>query len=429
MSQNGRALISALNQGDLDAVHRIQLSQMDLKVFNHHASELFDRALSQENKSLFKALLDVPGIRVSSNEYCALRHATKLGRTDYVALLEGQAKVEPSLRDNAGNTALHYAVRGKTGEQTALDMIKVIADLPGFRPNRRDIDKKTGLHYAIEREWWEVAEYLIGKGASPQAEDGNDVTPMSMAMMATVPDSLFTAMLTFSGSDEDAEDEEASGPDPYDAADEDEMARLRDQQMNAHKSWDIQTPVTQNPPPQQAPPVQPSTPTTQHQPFPEDPSIHRRSTSRAVDPLANHQPSINHFDISVSEPKREPKKDTPPTPEPVQAAPKKEIQQKPHTPPVKIEEDEEDWLSVLGVEEVDQLPEILSREYLFTPGEGHSLWRIHRRPVLEKLRDVNAILARKGQALQPGDFRRKNPVTGLTLWHVAAAIGQFEEAF
>jgi len=419
MSQNGRALISALNQGDFDAVERIHLSDSDLKIFNHHVHELFERAIAGGNLPLFRALLDVPRIRISGPDYCAIRHATQLGQVEYLRELEGQRNVKPSLRDKMGKTALHHALLGKWNETKGLALVEVLVTFPGIKTNSRDAERKTPLHYAIERNWFKVADILLDHKASPSIEDGNEQTPLSIAMekFLDIPSELLDRLMNAPPYMDEEEEEEPD--DPYLGKTEEEIEQARFNQMNAHKTWDIKAPDTLVDRTDPAP-------LSQSSPIKEKPVTY--DDVRAVDPLAVQQAKLPTTHTPTP---------TTPTPEPIKAEPRNAHpnppQEKPRTfakerEPLVLDESKT-FLDIMGVNSEDELPELISRDYLLSPSDDNARWRLHRAPVIEKLETLNEILVRKGQGLQPEDFRLSHPSTGSNLWHVAAAVGQFETAF
>lgn len=434
MSQQGRALISALNGGDYDAVERIQLSETDLKIVNHHISELFDKAVGGENLPLFDALLGIPGVRVSSTAYCALRHATQLGLVEYIKRMEGHPGVNAGIQDKLGFTALLYALVGKWTEAKGLALVNVLAGFNNVRVNARNAERKTALHYAISKRWFEVAERLLEMGAYAQAEDADGQTPtqLSMTMMMEMPDSLFNAILSSANEDDDTPvEEEEDRRDPSEIEDEEERQDAMYNQMNSHKGAELLGPKRNvdpaNDPPVQQPPTPlragPATPPTHAGPAvpPNGPGTR---DPRAIDPLSVQQPSIRHTSVDVNEPPK-PKREQPspvtihetpiPQPEPYQYK------------PIQINDDA-DFSDIMGTHDLQDLAPELTRDFFLAPSDGDPRFKLHRRAVLERLEEINRLLGRKGQMFRAEDFRRKDPVTGFNLWHVAAATGHFEAA-
>lgn len=432
MSQNGRSLISALNQGDFEAVQRIHLSDSDLKIFNHHVHELFERAIGGKNLPLFNALLEIPRIRISGPDYCAIRHASELGEVEYLERLEGLRNLQPSLKDKMGRTALHLALGGKWNEQKGLSIARILLSMPNINVNARNSERKTPLHFALERRWYSVADLLMDHQANPHLMDANGVNPIALAgESASMPFDLFIKILNapiIEGADDEGEwgQEEDDPEDPYAGKSEEEMEQERFKQMNAHKQWE---------------PTIPDQNVDLTDPAPLSDSSRRQAKPitpddlRAVDPIAMQQPSLP-YSSPVSKP---PAKNSPPT-EPIKAAPREPAQETPPptTPvrrpasqgePIVLENDETDFLDIMGVPSHDQLPQVLTREYLLSPADDNARWRLHRAPVIEQLESLNDMLVRKGQGLRPDDFRRTHPSTGSSLWHVAAATGHFETAF
>lgn len=419
MSQNGRSLISALNSGDYDAVDRIDLAEVDVKIVNHHVHELFERAIGGENMPMFEALLRIPRVQISSASYCALRHTAQLGLVEFMARLDGHSGVQPNLRDKLGFTALHHALTGRWSEDKSLAMVEILAKFSGIRINIKDSESRTALHHSLGKGWFKLAEFLVNNGGNPQLEDNKGQTPLSIGMMDDLPDSLFTAMLSFEGSAEDDPEDLPPDPDQNQPAVSDGTDNQEDvyNQMNSHKSWDIQAANQQAKPPQ-------SSPYSINSQRP-DPTPQLDNSPRAIDPIAMQQPSIRHTDVQVSEPERKPK----PQVEEESDWEKPEVEKIPENtgPPVLIQDDG-DFFSIMGVEDMDSLAPELTREYLLSPSPSDPRLRLHRQPVIEKLEELNDLLKRKGQALQAADFRRTDAITGFNLWHVAAATSQFELA-
>lgn len=455
MSQNGRALISALNNGDYDALDRISLSEGDIRIVNQRVHELFERAIGGENLPLFEALLQIPQVKISGKEYCALRHAAQLGLAEYLQRLEGHRGVKPSLKDKSGFSALHLAMVGRWPEGRALPLVRILLGFSGLKVNGRNLEKKTALHYAMDKEWYEIAELLMDAGANPNIEDAEGKSATNIGLMATLPDSLFGKMLSFTGSpddfDDEEEDEDAEPPLPDGTMSPEDVYR----QMNSHKPEDMQTPDplltdltdpdrkvkfpqdpraphTSTPSPQQPPVYQPP-PNPIGSPVGRNPNPDHH---RAVDPLTTQIPSVNHAPSTPI--KASPRDfDAPPktndpsfTHTPADPSPPAQSDYiKPHTPPSPInQEDTDDFHSIMGAETVEELAADLDRTFLLSRSEFDTRFKLHRAAVIDRLAGINTVLKKKGQALRAEDFRVPDPTTGFNLWHVAAATGKFELA-
>lgn len=504
MSQNGRALISALNNGDYDALDRISLSETDIAIVNQRVHELFERAIGGENLPLFEALLQIPQVKISGKDYCALRHAAQLGLAEYLQRLEGHRGVRPALKDKSGFTALHLAMVGRWPEGKGAPLIRILLGFPGIKVNARNLEKKTALHYAMDKEWYEVAELLMDAGANPNMEDAEGKSPTNVGLMATLPDSLFGKMLSYTGSGDDFDDEEddenADPPLPDGTMSPEEVYK----QMNSHKPEDMQTPD----------PLVDLTDPDRRVKFPSDPSapapgsndpVYRSPQTdapirpmsrnpnpdhhRAVDPLTTQIPSVNHnTPAPIKASPRDPDSSTqdPNTQvPPVYAQPdrhgsgtgtgqndrnstadpndwsnasgqddrsnqggqkdRNSADQndwsnpnnqntrtgyvKPHTPiSHSTQEDTDDFHSIMGAENVEDLAADLNRAFLLSRSEFDARFKLHRTAVIDRLEEINAVLKGKGQALTAEDFRTKDPTTGFNLWHVAAATSKFEIA-
>lgn len=207
MSNNGRALISALNKGDYQAAERItDLSDLDIKIVNHYAAELFERAIHEKNLKLFKALIAIPRLHISSGEYCPLRHATQKGLANFIRELIKVPGLRANVPDRSGNTALLYAISGRWVQEKAIELAKALFSEPGVKVNYRGEYRKTALHMAMERKWFDLAELLMDQGANPKLEDHNGQSPLFFAIRSdNTPAGLFTRMLSWSG-DEEEED-------------------------------------------------------------------------------------------------------------------------------------------------------------------------------------------------------------------------------
>jgi|GEM_PF-2738666 len=444
MSQNGRALISALNNGDYDAIDRLQLSETDTRIVNQRIHELFDRAISGENLPLFEALLRIPNVRVSTKDYCGLRHASQLGLVEYVQRLEGHAGVNASLKDKSGFTSLHLAMVGRWNESKAMAIASILVGFPGLRVNARNLEKKTALHYAMAKEWYQVAELLMDNQANPNVEDSEANSPTKMGLMGDLPGSLFGKMLSFIGSGDDIDDDEdlddQDPPLPDGTMSQEEVYK----QMNSHKPADMQIPPilqdpnhpqhkanTQLPPQHQVNTGNGSPSTSRPDPTLLPPPAHQR----AVDPLTTQIPSVKHNTPGppLQAAPHDPAKQADPTP----------VVSQPYTPDPNpmvpaanqgasidkaISEDLEDFLSITGFETVEDAAGELNRSFLLNRSEFDPRFRLHRRAIIEQLEKINGYLIQKNQGLRAEEFRQPDPVTGFNFWHVAAATGNFETA-
>lgn len=381
MSNQGRALISALNRGDYQAVDQYsELSDQDIKIVNHHVHELFERAIRTENFKLFLSLIKIPRVRVSGPEYCALRHATRQALVEFVSEIVRVPSANPNLRDQAGNTAMTYAVKGKWTEKKALDLVRAILLTGKARLNLKGGDHKTPLHVAMEKDWFEVANTLVDAGAHPKMEDNEGQTPLGIALNSGDFD-LFQKMLAFEG---DPPEEEADDPGALDSADDDVL------QANANNSASG-----------------PGNPQNQ------DPTA--IPTIKQVDTSVNLKPKDDDVPIIHRKPPADtPTPDPRPSqiPPPITAAPRQSIA---------------DTASFAAVMEEQELDETLTKHFFFTPAEDDKRIRLHRRAILEKLSDIQKTLTTNNNAFNAADFGKKDAESGLNLWHVAALEGHFEQ--
>lgn len=204
MSNNGRALISALNKGDFQAASRItDLSDLDIKIVNHYAAELFERAIHDKNLKLFKALTAIDKLHISSGEYCPLRHATQKGLANFIRELVKIPGLKANVPDRSGNTALIYATMGRWSQDKAKELIQALIDAQSLKINYRGEYRKTAFLHSMERRWYDVAELLLDNGANPKMEDHSGQSPLFYAIRNDdTPAGLFTRMLSYTGEEE-----------------------------------------------------------------------------------------------------------------------------------------------------------------------------------------------------------------------------------
>jgi hypothetical protein len=198
MSNQGRALISALNAGDFAAVDQYaDLSDLDIKIVNSHIHELFERAIKAENFKLFISLLKIPKVLVSGPEYCALRHAASLGLVEYVRELARMPTANANIVGRNGDTALLAALKGGWTQKKALDLVRAIMILQPVKVNIRDGEGRTALWHALKKAWFDVANVLMDGGGNPHVEDEEGTAPLTLGITATgLPGDLLTRLLT-----------------------------------------------------------------------------------------------------------------------------------------------------------------------------------------------------------------------------------------
>ncbi|MEM7040139.1 MAG: ankyrin repeat domain-containing protein, partial [Bacteroidota bacterium] len=348
-----------------------------IKIVNHHVHELFERAIRMENFKLFLALLRIPHVNVSTPQYCALRHAVYQGLVEYVSEVVRVPSADPNLKDRQGHTALMYAIKGQWSQKKALDMVRAILLTGKVNPNLRNPDKETALHFALRREWYDVGEALADAGSHPRIEDNNGDSPLSIATKAlNCPHDLFSKMILFTGEipPEEEEAPEDDAPDPDTTTD--------DQNDDAPAANTTASPGV---------------------------SV---SSAAPPPPKDDAQPTIRKVDTTVVDTVSNSNGHAQPEPEPVVAA----------APEV---HEDGNFPSIMGDQAVD---ETMEKAYLFQPAQdGDPRYRMHRKPVLEALDQLNEILDLTDNGINAEDARRVDPATGMTLWHAAAQHGLFRE--
>ena len=372
MSNQGRALISALNSGDYQSVDQYSdLSDLDIKIVNSHVHELFERAIRTENFKLFRAILKIPHVLVSGPEYCALRHATTAGLVEYVSELSRVKSVNANLQDKNGNTALMAAVTGKWTQKKALDLVRAIVYTGKIKTNIKDDDGRTALHYAMTKGWFDVANVLVDAGAHPKVEDSDGQTPLFYALTGqNVPADLFQKMLSYDG---EAPEEEAEKAD-FTPLDDDAQALPAQNpfgqsgfQSTRHSTPGVQ--VTQNFPP-------------------DDPTPPIQKTQVVVDDFVKDEPPLQIDPTAVAR----------------------------NTP--------EDTESFQIVMEGQQIDDTLEKSFLFSPSSDRR-YRLHRKAVTEQIGAILGQLTMTGESMIAADCARLDPTTGLNLWQAAALNGHF----
>ena len=372
MSNVGRTLISALNSGDYHSVDQYaDLSELDLKIVNHHVHELFERAIRTENYKLFHALLKISKVLVSGPEYCALRHATQQGLVDFVSDLVRIPSSNPNLVDQQGFTALHFAIKGAWSQKKALDMVRAIVLIPKIKLNLRARDSRTALHMAMEKQWFEVAATLVAAGAHPKIEDKNGNTALSMALphFGELPGDLFGRMIAFNDDLPEEETPEMSSPERIDEAEA--------------------TPPTQKP----SVPHQQDSGHLLHLHGKQQHTDSNRSQSAKETP-SNHRDYIQESDISSIKPASQNGQDT------------------------------ATLADVMGDQNLD---DTLVKSFLFEANQDLPRFRLHRAALQNHIQEIWQALQLSGQSFSLEDARRTDPDSGQNLWHAAAQAGKMGE--
>jgi hypothetical protein len=385
MSNQGRALISALNAGDYTSVDQYtDLTDLDLKIINHHVHELFERAIRTENFKLFRALIKIPRVQVSGNDYCALRHAAQQGMVEFVSDIARVPSVNANLLDKDGYTALHYVVMGKWTQKKAIDMVRPILLINGIKVNIRSKDSRTALHYACDKQWYDVAATLVDAGGHPKIEDREGVSPLAIVLpnLLNVPEKLFERMLSFE--DDLPEEEVAESIERAAPPDDDDHLYSH---LPQHKSPGTQVQQTQ-----------------QQQHVHQDPPPQKQPVHTPIVAQPDPEPVIRQVQTVVTDTYS----DRPDVPPIVTAA-----ASRPDTASLE---------DVLGDQPLD---DTLVKEFLFLNAGDDPRMRLHRRAVLENLGEVAEALRRSGQRINAHDCTRVDHSTGYTLWHVAAKYEAF----
>ena len=373
MSNQGRALISALNSGDYQSVDQYaDLSDLDIKIVNSHVHELFERAIRTENFKLFRALLKIPHVLVSGSEYCALRHAAAAGLVEYVSELSRIKSVNGNFQGKDGNTALMAAISGRWTQKKAVDLVRSILLTGKIKTNIKDAEGRTALLLAMARAWFEVADLLVDAGAHPQVEDAAGQTPLFLALTGSnVPPDLFQKMLGFTG---DAPEEEAEIP----AAKDDNFDHSDAQVMPPQSNFGFSSNAA---------------------------SVPKSPGSQVISNFPDEPPIVKQVQTVVEDFA----KDEPP------------LQVDPNVKHAARPEDKENFQTVMEGQQID---DTLEKSYLFSPSSDRR-YRMHREAVTAEINAIFSQLAMTGESMLKTDCARKDPATGLNLWQATAINGHF----
>jgi Ankyrin repeats (3 copies) len=381
MSNQGRALISALNAGDFAAVDQYSdLSDLDIKIVNSHIHELFERAIKGENFKLFMAILKIPKVLVSGPEYCALRQAASLGHVEYVRELARIPSANANIAARNGDTALIAAIRGGWTQKKALDLVRAILILPKVKVNIRDNAGCTALWHALKKGWFDVANVLMDAGGNPLVEDEDGTAPLTLGITAVgLPGDLLGRLLGYSGSAEEDEAEQAHAL-PTVAADEDDSSH------QSRRPDPFGQSIVHHPPVQRSPGISSNVVIKDDDDDTPPPPV--RKVSTVVQDFTTDEPPM-HVGTQA--------------------------------PVTKAVEDTADFFAVMEGQAID---DTLEKRYLFDASKD-GRWRMHRKAVLEQVEYIMTTLSTTGEALTATDCARRDPASGLNLWQTAAIQGQF----
>lgn len=162
------AFTIALTLGNIDAI-RVLLKYnkaLVMQKVNEFGATPAHYAVEQDKpeilEELFKTSSVITHVPIGSPELTPLHTAAKLGRISSAKWLLDHDKTVCNLPDNAGNTALHFAVTDQNKEMTSL-LLEYGADTS--LATRQD--NKTALQLAAEAGNNEITQILMQHGATP----------------------------------------------------------------------------------------------------------------------------------------------------------------------------------------------------------------------------------------------------------------------
>ncbi|KAL5340919.1 ankyrin repeat-containing domain protein [Aspergillus crustosus] len=109
----------------------------------------------------------------------ALPRALAAGNVTIANSLLFDYRVDPTLPDENGETALHYICRYNLPEPELL--IQYLADR-GLDVNGQSLDGTTPLYYAAQYGAINAARILFSRGVDPTAKDDREMTPIEIAI-------------------------------------------------------------------------------------------------------------------------------------------------------------------------------------------------------------------------------------------------------
>ena len=205
-------LFAFIQKGDLHSVKDIyQNRHLDKKTkseaifesIKNNQLEILEY-ITQPNTSVSNEVLD-------DNGESPIMSACKNSHLDMVKYFIEKKNIDPETRDHDNNTLLHIAssigskpivqyiiedqkvnikARNNHGCQPfhsacqsifSMDVVKYYIVNCRLDPNLTDANLRTPLSYACEYGIWEIAQYLLQKGASPNFADKQNMTPLHYA--------------------------------------------------------------------------------------------------------------------------------------------------------------------------------------------------------------------------------------------------------
>ncbi len=116
--------------------------------------------------------------RLDKNGQTALHYAVRGKRVDNVGyLLENGAN--PAIRDENGDTPFHLAEAAVSQDSAILDLLLSYENKPKI--DERDNAGMTALHVAFKESNFNAARFLLSKGANTNVADENGLTPLDWA--------------------------------------------------------------------------------------------------------------------------------------------------------------------------------------------------------------------------------------------------------
>ncbi len=146
--------------------------------------------------------------QADADGFYVLSRAAFLGYPGTVSFLLARG-AKPDLVDGFGRNALHWAVRGGFGGRTAdeLEMVKLLAGIPGVNVNRVDSEGMTPLLTTITLGRTDMLNVLLGAGGADVNRAGKDgETPLMRAIDSRRSD-IVSVLLQAPGLDPNASDE------------------------------------------------------------------------------------------------------------------------------------------------------------------------------------------------------------------------------